>query len=525
MKEVFNANFEKSTDETKHLYLTNISNLINLKEILQDLNVVEFVDKKNFLYLSFESVEDSKKAKEFLKKPNEKLENRNLIVEFSKPKLKKEKKLNIECTSKTEYLKIPGLTIIENFITKDQEEALINEIDSKKWSTNIKRRVQHFGYEFNYLNNNIDVTNKIGDLPSYCNDFYFKDRVDQLTINEYEPGIGIKPHIDTHSAFEDGLHIISLESDIVMLFQKEDVHKNVIIPRRSLLIMEKECRYAWRHCIWYRKQDVINGKLVNRKRRISLTFRKVRGHPCTCEFPEYCDSQEDFNPTEIEKKNVHDVYDEIARHWDHTRHTPWKYVQEFLSQLPKNSFIADVGCGNGKYFNLINKNSYIIGIDRSENLIEICNEKYPNVESFVSDASILPFRNDIFDVSISIAVLHHISTLESRLNIISELIRITKPNGKILVNFYTSIKQKLCAWSLEQDDEKSIHKFNTQDNLVQWKLQKQYSKDGKDKVLYRYCHVYKEGEIEGLFKKFENIKIEKSFQEHGNWYILVKKIK
>jgi hypothetical protein len=33
--------------------------------------------------------------------------------------------------------------------------------------------------------------------------------------------------------------------------------------------------------------------------------------------------------------------------------------------------VADVGCGNGKYLG-INENIFIIGTDRSENLIEIC---------------------------------------------------------------------------------------------------------------------------------------------------------
>ena len=429
MKEVLEAKFEKSDKESKHLYITNISNLKNLKNFFEELHVIEFVDKKNFFYISFETIEDSIEAFKKLKTPNEKLDNRKLIVEYSKKKIEKEKKINIECTSETKNIEIPGLKIIEDFITKEEEESILKEINSKEWLTNIKRRVQHYGYEFNYLTNNIDVTKKIGDLPSYCDKFYFKDDVDQLTINEYEPGIGIKPHIDTHSAFEDGLYVISLESDIVMLFQKEDVHKNVVLPRRSLLILEKESRYAWRHCIWYRKQDLIDGRLVNRKRRISLTFRKVRGYPCKCEFKEYCDSQESLD--DIEKKNVHEVYDEIAKHWDHTRHTPWKYVHDFLSELPKNTFIADIGCGNGKYFNLIKEHSYLIGTDRSQNLIEICNEKYPNTESFVSDASNLPFRRDIFDVTICIAVLHHISTIENRLKVIEELIRITKPSGKV----------------------------------------------------------------------------------------------
>lgn len=41
---------------------------------------------------------------------------------------------------------------------------------------------------------------------------------DQLTINWYEPGCGIASHVETHSAFEDGLASISLESEYFPLF-------------------------------------------------------------------------------------------------------------------------------------------------------------------------------------------------------------------------------------------------------------------------------------------------------------------
>ena len=37
---------------------------------------------------------------------------------------------------------------------------------------------------------------------------------DQMTVNEYKPGHGIPPHIDTHSAFEDGIVSVSLGSQV-----------------------------------------------------------------------------------------------------------------------------------------------------------------------------------------------------------------------------------------------------------------------------------------------------------------------
>ena len=49
------------------------------------------------------------------------------------------------------------------------------------------------------------------------------------------------------------------------------------------------------------------------------------------------------------KEHVYDVYEKIAPHFSNTRYKPWPKVQEFMESVPPGSFVADVGCGNGKY--------------------------------------------------------------------------------------------------------------------------------------------------------------------------------
>jgi alkylated DNA repair protein alkB homolog 8 len=47
--------------------------------------------------------------------------------------------------------------------------------------------------------------------------------------------------------------------------------------------------------------------------------------------------------TEIEKKHVYEVYDEIAMHWHHTRgkrKVYWNRVKLFLESLPRGSLVA-----------------------------------------------------------------------------------------------------------------------------------------------------------------------------------------
>ena len=85
-------------------------------------------------------------------------------------------------------------------------------------------------------------------------------------------------------------------------------------------------------------------------------------------YPLVCDSQMKETPTsfpesdkeasQLEQEYVHQVYEEIARHFSSTRHTPWPHIVEFLKALPSGSLVADIGCGNGKYLG-INKELYM----------------------------------------------------------------------------------------------------------------------------------------------------------------------
>ena len=119
---------------------------------------------------------------------------------------------------------------------------------------------------------------------------------DQLTLNDYTPGQGIPPHVDTHSPFEEIFASLSLKSGVTMHFKKapeddEVVTKDLYLMPRSLIIFSGEVRYNWLHSIALRKIDRVvqegenfNSLLKFRNRRVSLTFRKVKsdGKPCEC---------------------------------------------------------------------------------------------------------------------------------------------------------------------------------------------------------------------------------------------------
>mmetsp|Transcript_2876 Transcript_2876/g.10407 ORF Transcript_2876/g.10407 Transcript_2876/m.10407 type:complete len:251 (+) Transcript_2876:167-919(+) len=220
-----------------------------------------------------------------------------------------------------EELGLDGLALLEDFITENEEEHLVrctDEEPEERWTTlaRTKRRVLHMGYAFDYDRKTADEKSRIGDgkLPVYMQGIIermgdvpeIQEAIAaedsslpvQCTVNDYPRGAGMAPHIDTHSAFSGALVSLTCSGHTVMEFRKQvdgitTDKRAIVLPRRSLLVLAGVARYAWKHYIPIRKNDVIDGQLVRRPlRRVSYTFRSLRTNgPCKCAFPEHCDSQ------------------------------------------------------------------------------------------------------------------------------------------------------------------------------------------------------------------------------------------
>lgn len=66
----------------------------------------------------------------------------------------------------------------------------------------------------------------------------------------------------------------------------------------------------------------------------------------------------------------------------------------------------------------VNPELTMIGTDRSKGLLETAQDKSDLYELFAADSLKLPFRDQICDAFISIAVIHHFSTDKLRLKAI-----------------------------------------------------------------------------------------------------------
>lgn len=174
----------------------------------------------------------------------------------------------------------------DGFVSEVEETELLAAINSEPWMDDLKRRVQHYGYRYDYTEKTVSREDKIGDLPDWSlpiadrliAEGLFTERPDQLIVNEYEPGQGIAPHIDK-DCFGPIVAAVSLGSDCIMKLYPPKVDDkealDFVVLRRSMMAYRGEGRYHYRHALSPRKSDTQSGFKIPRKRRVSLTFRTV----------------------------------------------------------------------------------------------------------------------------------------------------------------------------------------------------------------------------------------------------------
>lgn len=181
---------------------------------------------------------------------------------------------------------IGGLRYVSSYINESEERALLRAVDAESWRHDLKRRVQHYGYHYDYSSKNLGEDSYLGNMPDWllerCEILQqqgnFLQIPDQVIANEYMPGQGISSHIDKVELFGEYVGIMSLGSVCVMDFSHASSGEkhSIMLEPRSLLMLSGAARYEWKHSIPARKTDSYHGQKYTRARRVSLTFRNVK---------------------------------------------------------------------------------------------------------------------------------------------------------------------------------------------------------------------------------------------------------
>lgn len=113
-----------------------------------------------------------------------------------------------------------------------------------------------------------------------------------------------------------------------------------------------------------------------------------------------------------------------------------KKVTNYLKNISKDKIVLDAGCGTGKFLNILEENSKkYIGIDLSNKQLEKAkNKSNKNTSKFIcSNLSEINIEDNKIDLIVASWVLGTITNLEERNKCLSELKRLLKPNGKIIL--------------------------------------------------------------------------------------------
>ena len=405
------------------------------------------------------------------------------------------------------------------------------------------------------------------------------DRVSTQTLH---PGNGLRDTRHNEHCFMPGMAVLALLSHTVVTLtalpsfpsSSSSVPVSILLPANSLLYLPAAITSSFSYSIPFRSRDIVDGRKLKRDKTVVLLLSAVRSFPSSSqpaasavrekEQREAADRQQlacslpspllSLPPEQLERQHVHAVYETIATHFSHTRHSPWPRVESYLRSLPASTRVADVGCGNGKYFS-VNPTLRMRGCDISEKLVAICRQR--GYDAVQCDALSLCWADGEFDVVLSVALLHHISSPERRRRVLQEMLRVLRVGGEMMVT----------AWAQEQD-RSSRRRFEQQDVLVPWTLprlwqdrqsvsapaadfeqeseqkeerrllrpsaasqaeeQRQSEQEAQreresELVVHRYCHVYVEGELESLLRDVGGNRVLERYYDRGNWVVVAQK--
>jgi len=218
-------------------------------------------------------------------------------------------------------------------------------------------------------------------------------------------------------------------------------------------------------------------------------------------------------------------YNFLAENYDRTRSFIPEDIKKLAELVQAEEKILDSGCANGRLYEILKEKKIdYYGIDISENLIKIAQNKYPEAKFQVANALNLPFQDNFFDKVFSISVLHNIPSKEFKIQYLQEIKRVLKPNGFLILRVWDFWKRRegwqiFLKYTLLKLIGKS--KLDFFDIFLPWK------NSNGNILVQRYFHCFKKKGIEKLIKEV-GFKIKKSWREgkdpRTNIYVVAEKL-
>jgi SAM-dependent methyltransferase len=132
-------------------------------------------------------------------------------------------------------------------------------------------------------------------------------------------------------------------------------------------------------------------------------------------------------------------FDEIATVYDESlpSHVVEHYLRKrvaYVASVSRRGSVLDVGCGTGVLAERLALRGYeVTGADPSEGMLEVLRARRPMVRAVQASGTGLPFEDGTFDLVLCVAVMHHVADPEDVRGTLAEMVRVSKPWGRVLV--------------------------------------------------------------------------------------------
>lgn len=197
----------------------------------------------------------------------------------------------------------------------------------------------------------------------------------------------------------------------------------------------------------------------------------------------------------------------FSKFFSNLQEEPWyrDFLSPVIREIDNDSRILDIGTGSGKMLQLLYTEKQIsgVGIDTQQSMLDEAKNKLIN--TFIQLQQIdagknYPFENDSFDSVTICSVLFNLKEKESVNQILSESLRVLKPNGRIVIltptgngglikltRHFLSLKNKgIYVWY--KATKKGAKKWNKEQYLKKYSMEKNLTYE-RNEILKGFAQI------------------------------------
>lgn len=174
---------------------------------------------------------------------------------------------------------IPGLSYYENFLTKDEEEYLLDYLSNIEYTNEFGRATKYYGFNYSHKKTKSDKKDYIGKIPKTLNIIFNKLNIEYNQLVVEKLPVTKQYSFPVHSkVFSNNMMTINIGGSCVAEFENKisDEKQDILIKRRSLLVLSDECRKEWGYVVNHNKTHIFNDRKIKRRDRYTLTFKNIK---------------------------------------------------------------------------------------------------------------------------------------------------------------------------------------------------------------------------------------------------------